>query len=114
MAVKAEERRRATYRERLERVRGRLARTRRTDARGWQDLLLDGKARLLALHLDAPLEPAEPDRREVLTVALDYGATVYDAVFITLALAHDVPFITAERTTTRWVTKLGKRIEAVR
>jgi predicted nucleic acid-binding protein len=66
------------------------------------------------LHLDAPLETAEPDRRQVLKIAFEFGATVYDAVFIALATAHDVPLVTAERTTTRWVTKLGKRVEAVR
>jgi len=66
------------------------------------------------LHLDAPLEPAELDRRQVLQTVFEYGATVYDAVFITLAMANDVPLVTAERTTTRWVMKLGKRVEAVR
>jgi hypothetical protein len=33
------------------------------------------------LHLDAPLEQAEPDRRQVLAVAFEHDATVYDAVF---------------------------------
>ena len=66
------------------------------------------------LHLDAPLEIAEPDRREVLKIAFEYGATIYDAVFIALAEAHGVPLVTAERTTTRWVTKLGRRVEVVR
>ncbi len=66
------------------------------------------------LHLDAPLELAEPDRRQVLRVAFQYGATVYDAVFIALATTHDIPLVTAERTTTRWVTKLGERVESVR
>jgi predicted nucleic acid-binding protein len=66
------------------------------------------------LHLDAPLELAEPDRRQVLQFAFEHSATVYDAVFIALAIANDVPIVTAERTTTRWVTKLGKRVEAVR
>ena len=66
------------------------------------------------LHLDAPLELLEPDRRQVLKVALEYGATVYDAVYIALAMACDVPLVTAERTTTRWVTKLGKGVEHVR
>jgi predicted nucleic acid-binding protein len=69
---------------------------------------------ILDLHLDAPLETQEPDRREVLSTALEFGATVYDAVFVTLALAHDAPFITAERTTTAWVAKLGRRVEFVR
>ncbi len=66
------------------------------------------------LHLDAPLEVVEPDRRIVLQTALDYGATAYDATYIALALAHDARLITAERTTRGWVTKLGRLIEAVR
>jgi len=69
---------------------------------------------ILDLHLDAPLETAEPDRRGTLQVALEYGATVYDAVFIALAQAHDVPLITAERSTTSWVVRLGDRVETVR
>lgn len=69
---------------------------------------------LLDLHLDAPLEVAEPDRREVFRLALEFGATVYDAVFICLALANDVHLVTAERSTTRWVAKLGDRVQQVR
>ena len=69
---------------------------------------------LLDLHLDAPLEVAEPDRREVFRIALEYGATAYDAVFICLALANDVHLVTAERSTTRWVRKLGDRVQQVR
>jgi predicted nucleic acid-binding protein len=69
---------------------------------------------ILDLHLDAPLEVAEPDRRMVLQTALDYGATAYDAAYIALSLAHDARLITAERTTRGWVTKLGRLIEAVR
>ena len=68
---------------------------------------------ILDLHLDAPLEEAEPDRRVVLQTALDYGATAYDAVFIALSVANEAPLITAERTTTGWVTKLGRLIEPV-
>jgi len=75
----------------------------------------EGTAReLLDLHLDAPLEVAEPDRREVFRLSLEYGATAYDAVFICLALANDVHLVTAERSTTRWVTKLGDRVQQVR
>jgi predicted nucleic acid-binding protein len=66
------------------------------------------------LHLDAPLEVAEPERRAVLGTALEYGATAYDAVFIALAVANQAPLITAERTTTGWVTKLATLIEPVR
>jgi predicted nucleic acid-binding protein len=69
---------------------------------------------LFDLHLDAPLELAEPDRREVLKAAFEYGATAYDAVFIALAIAREVQLVTAERTTTRWVARLGKRMVAVR
>jgi predicted nucleic acid-binding protein len=68
---------------------------------------------ILDLHLDARLSVAEPERRDVLKTALEYGATAYDAVFITLALSRDLPLITAERTTSRWVTKLGKRVVSV-
>jgi predicted nucleic acid-binding protein len=74
----------------------------------------DAAGEIMDLHLDAPLEVLEPDRRTVLATALEYGATVYDAVFIGLALAQDIPLVTAERTTTRWVTKLGDRVRAVR
>lgn len=67
-----------------------------------------------AAHLEAPLEVAEPDRDRVLQTALDYAATAYDAVYITLAEGLDLPLLTAERTTTPWVVRLGDRIEAVR
>lgn len=66
------------------------------------------------LHLEAPLERADPDERSVLDVAFEYDATVYDAVYIGLSLARDIPLITAERTTTPWVVKMRDRIEAVR
>jgi len=69
---------------------------------------------IYALHVEAPLEHAEPDQRQVLDVALEYGATAYDAVYISLCLARDIPLITAEKSTTLWVTKLGERIEVVR
>jgi predicted nucleic acid-binding protein len=75
-----------------------------------QDLAAD----IFDLHLDAPMEVAEPERRVVLSTALEYGATAYDAVFIALAVAHQAPLITAERTTTGWVTKLAALIEPVR
>lgn len=75
-----------------------------------QDLAAD----IFDLHLDAPMEVAEPERRVVLSTALEYGATAYDAVFIALAVAHQAPLITAERTTTGWVTKLAALIEPIR
>lgn len=66
------------------------------------------------LHMDAPLEKAEPEERSILDIALQYGATAYDAVYISLCLSRDIPLITAEKTTTSWVTKLRNRIETVR
>jgi len=75
-----------------------------------QDLAAD----IYDLHLDAPLEVLEPERGVVLSTALEYNATAYDAVFIALAVANQAPLITAERTTTGWVTKLAALIESVR
>jgi predicted nucleic acid-binding protein len=66
------------------------------------------------LHMDAPLERVEPKEKGVLDIALQYGATAYDAVYISLCLSKDIPLITAEKTTTTWVTKLRDRIESVR
>ncbi len=66
------------------------------------------------LHLEAPLEKAEPDENQVLDVAFEYGATAYDAVYISLSLSRGVPLIAAERTTTSWVVKMGDQIEPVR
>ena len=61
------------------------------------------------LPMDAPLERVEPEEKGVLDIALHYGATAYDAVYISLCLSKDIPLITAEKTTTVWVTKLRDR-----
>ena len=66
-----------------------------------------------ALHLDAPLQLVEPPTESVLTVALDYGATAYDAVYIALSIHLQVPLLTAERSSTPWVNKLGKRVQTL-
>jgi predicted nucleic acid-binding protein len=66
------------------------------------------------LHLDAPLEVQEPDASAVLRTALEFDATVYDAVFITLSRSLDVPLLTAERQTTPWVVRLGDGVRTVR
>jgi predicted nucleic acid-binding protein len=66
-----------------------------------------------ALHLDAPLENAEPDRQRVLGTALEFGATAYDAVYITLSLQQKAPLVTAEKTTTPWVIKLGEQVRTL-
>ena len=77
------------------------------------ELEVDLAEQIWALHLEAPLEIAEPERAEVLATALEYGATVYDAVYIALGRSLDLPLLTAERTTTPWVVKLGRRVESV-
>ena len=64
---------------------------------------------IYALHLDAPLDPVEPPRHAILAAALEFGASAYDAAFIVLAQTYECPFITAERTTTPWVVKMGER-----
>jgi len=65
------------------------------------------------LHLEAPLFIQEPDLAVVLATALEMDATTYDAVFISLCLALDVPLVTAERTTTPWVARLGEKVIGV-
>jgi len=84
----------------------------RTHVRG---KALDGDLarEIWALHLDAPLETAEPAVDNVLNVALETGTTAYDAVYIALAVQLDVPFLTAERPTTPWVRHLGKRVQSI-
>jgi len=81
----------------------------------WRRELEEDLAReILDLHLEAPLEQSEPDRRTVLDTAIEYGATAYDAVFISLCLSRGSPLITAEKTTTPWVAKLRDQVETVR
>jgi predicted nucleic acid-binding protein len=65
------------------------------------------------LHLEAPLLVTEPDRMHTLACALEYGSTMYDAVYIQLCLSLDAPLVTAERTTTPWVVQLGDRVRVV-
>ena len=79
-----------------------------------RELTEDLAAEIYDLHMEAPLDPAEPDARDVLRLAMAMGATAYDAVYIALSESRNVPLITAERTTTGWVTRMADRIEAVR
>lgn len=71
-------------------------------------------AQIWSVHLTAPLRVIEPPTAEVLNTALEYDTTAYDAVYIALALHLDMPLLTAERPTTPWVRKLGKRVQYVR
>ncbi|MGE5238064.1 MAG: type II toxin-antitoxin system VapC family toxin [Chloroflexota bacterium] len=66
------------------------------------------------LHIDAPLEKAEPDEGKVLDVALEYNATAYDSVYLALCIARDISLVTAEKTTTPWVAKFRDRISLVK
>ena len=66
-----------------------------------------------SLHLDAALEVAEPPAELVLGVAIEFGTTAYDAVYITLATHLDVPLLTAERPSTPWVRQMGKRVQSI-
>jgi predicted nucleic acid-binding protein len=74
----------------------------------------DVAAEIYALHLDAPLVLAEPDRSSILEMALRYDATVYDAVYLALSLELEEPLLTAERSSTPWIRKLGKLADCVR
>jgi predicted nucleic acid-binding protein len=69
---------------------------------------------IFEIHLAAPLETAEPDRASVLGTAFELDASVYDAVYITLAREREAVLLTAERSTTPWILRLGKRVEVVR
>ena len=60
------------------------------------------------VHLDAPLEISDPAPEGLLGTALKYDATLYDAVYIAVALQQQAPLLTAEKSTTPWVTRLGK------
>jgi predicted nucleic acid-binding protein len=79
-----------------------------------RELTEDLAREIYDLHMDARLEREEPEEKSVLDIALQYGATAYDAVYISLSLSRDIQLITAEKTTTPWVKKLRNRIEAVR
>ena len=68
---------------------------------------------IYTMHLEAPLVTVEPDRTQILARAFEYGATLYDAVYIALCLSLEVPLVTAEKTTTPWVVKLGDRVRSV-
>lgn len=62
-------------------------------------------------HLEAPIDLVEPSRAEILRLALEHDATSYDAVYIALAMEHQAPLLTAERTTTPWVVSLKDLVE---
>ncbi len=69
---------------------------------------------IYAIHLRAPLQWTEPARTTLLDLAIAYETTTYDAAYISLAVQFNVPLLTAEKTTTPWVVKLGKLADIVR
>ena len=71
-------------------------------------------AEIYSLHLEAPLEVLEPERKDVLKAALELDTTAHNAVFITLSRSLGVPLLTAEKKTTPWVSRLGRLVQTVR
>lgn len=65
------------------------------------------------LHLRAPLTHAEPLQQTILSTALQYDATAYDAVYIALAKENNAKLLTAERSTTTWVQRLKRQVVAL-
>lgn len=74
------------------------------------DIEADLAEEVFALHLDAPLDVVEPPREAMLATALRFDCTVYDGVYIALAETYECSLVTAERSTTPWVVKLGDRV----
>lgn len=64
---------------------------------------------LWQLHLEAPLQTSDPASADVLNTAFEYETTAYDAVYIALSLQLELRLLTAERASTAWVRKMGKR-----
>jgi len=79
-----------------------------------KELTADLAKEIFHLHLEAPLEIHDPEKAAVFDTALAYGATMYAAVFIALSLSLDLPLLTAEKSTTPWVVKLGKKAISVK
>lgn len=65
-------------------------------------------------HLTAPLEVASAPNSILLRTALHFGSTAYDAAYIAIARETDGFFLTAEKRSTPWVEKLGKKAIVVR
>lgn len=77
------------------------------------DLTAEQAMNIYQLHLQAPLVIVDPDRTRVLETALVYGSTVYDAVYVALSLELGARLVTAERSTTPWVARLGDAVEVL-
>ena len=63
---------------------------------------------IFSLHLESPLKIISPNKSKLLEISLKYNSTIYDAVYISVALELQAPLLTAERATREWVAKLGE------
>ncbi len=63
---------------------------------------------IFLLHLESPLKIITPDIPKLLEISLKYNSTIYDAVYISIALELQAPLLTAEKSTKEWIAKLGK------
>ncbi|MCK5853147.1 type II toxin-antitoxin system VapC family toxin [bacterium] len=74
----------------------------------FRDISQEIAQEIFSLHLESPLKIISPNKSELLKTSLKYNSTIYDAVYISVALDLQAPLLTAERSTREWVTKLGK------
>lgn len=64
------------------------------------------------LGVNVLLEPGERYLDTAFTVALDHGLTVYDALYVALALEKGLPLLTLDEKQARVAEKLGVRVVA--
>ena len=74
----------------------------------FRDISEKAAQEIYLLHLESPLKKITPNNSELLKTSLKYNSTIYDAVYISVALDLQAPLLTAERATREWVAKLGK------
>ena len=68
---------------------------------------------ILETHMLAPLVTLDPDPIAILNTALEYDMTAYDAAFVVLALERKLTLITAERSATGWIKRLGSMVQSI-
>ncbi len=74
----------------------------------FRDISREIAQEIFLLHLESPLKIITPNTSQLLKTSLKYNSTIYDAVYISIALELQAPLLTAERSTKEWVTKLGE------
>ncbi len=65
------------------------------------------------IHNQCPLEVCDPQITQLMSRSLDYQATAYDSVFISLAIELKIPILTAEKSNHYWVQKLGRLVHGI-